>query len=835
VKVALDRGLHMGFSCGNDDGGALPFHPTCYTGIYGVSNFTREGIYAALLARHTWAAESKTKMDLHTDVGGTTYVMGDILNFSSPSPALTVYYAANASEGKTISNVSIFYNGVIVNVTQFPGSHNVNGSHTQNFTDGHEDYIFIEAIDSDGKRAWSSPLYITYSNAGGAPEISAISISPPSPNATTTLSCNVTALDNFSSAPTLNITWLKGGSTYSSTAYAASNNTPFLANLTLSPSFTQAGDNWSCAAWANNSFEVSGTNYSANVTVAEPGCADLSDPSTWHGRLTNQSGIVYINSGAELCAGDYPNVPLRINSSGISLDCAGARLEGSGPAGINTSGFDGLNISNCDISGFTDGLMISGSSGCSFNNITIHGNSGYAIVADSTTGNTLSNIFVYGQPELISAPSSSGNAFTNLTVGVNAASPQVFWPSATLGALDVTGSELAYGDEYVSLDSVAVPELNTSATISLNIGSCTGFDPSKIYYAEGFFTSASSIISSGSPCPGTICSGASCAGGILTFDVTHFTCYAYGSGANLTIDNNGPMYEGQNITFNASYVNSTSGAPISGASCNLTLYNGSTYPMSEVSSYYETNVTVFVPGTHNYNITCSASGYPALTAFDTYQVNGNASNATITLNGANVTVISTSKYQSNISAGNFTTEGGNVTSANLDTNASTEKWAGFYGNTSGNLLLSENNTAQYMYLWIWNSSNGGVVCLSTNPSLSSFSASGANGTDIDSTWGFTPADADSGINTYNGTGCALQFGSESVSGASYADTGSAGGFQTCALKTAATPAKNEMLFCVNITYNGAIYNGKTGDFEAMVPTPQAANTFETYYFYMSLD
>jgi hypothetical protein len=258
--------------------------------------------------------------------------------------------------------------------------------------------------------------------------------------------------------------------------------------------------------------------------------------------------------------------------------------------------------------------------------------------------------------------------------------------------------------------------------------------------------------------------------------------------------------------------------------------------MSEVSGRYEKNITVFVPGVHNYNVTCSASGYPALTALDTYQVLANVTptNGSITLSKANITVINTSKYQSNISAGNFSTEGGNITSANLNTNASTEKWAGFYGNTTGELVLSENNTAEYMYLWTWNSSNGGVMCLSTNPSLSTFAAAGANGTEIDSAWGFTPTDADSGINTYNETGCSLQFGTENVSGAGYADTGTTGGFQTCALKIAPAPSKADMLFCVEITYNGAFYNGKTGDFEAMVPTPQGANLFETYYFYMSL-
>ena len=46
-----------------------------------------------------------------------------------------------------------------------------------------------------------------------------------------------------------------------------------------------------------------------------------------------------------------------------------------------------------------------------------------------------------------------------------------------------------------------------------------------------------------------------------------------------------------------------------------------------------------------------------------------------------------SKYVPSANA-NVTTEGGNVTPLNLFGNVSTEKWAGYWGNVSGNIVLS---------------------------------------------------------------------------------------------------------------------------------------------------
>jgi hypothetical protein len=200
-----------------------------------------------------------------------------------------------------------------------------------------------------------------------------------------------------------------------------------------------------------------------------------------------------------------------------------------------------------------------------------------------------------------------------------------------------------------------------------------------------------------------------------------------------------------------------------------------------------------------------------------------------------VTVINTSKWGSNITAGNFTTEGGNVTQVNLETNSSTEKWAGVHGNVSANLLLSESNATTYMYLWIWNSSSGGEVCTTQSPlpdwTQLAITTKGA----IDSAFGFPPSSADSANNTLTDS-----FAHFDINGLSLSTTGTQiqgySTFVSGALSISANAtAESDFLFCSNIT-NGKNYANQSVNFEMMIPTTSAAGPgpFETYYFFVEL-
>lgn len=123
------------------------------------------------------------------------------------------------------------------------------------------------------------------------------------------------------------------------------------------------------------------------------------------------------------------------------------------------------------------------------------------------------------------------------------------------------------------------------------------------------------------------------------------------------------------------------------------------------------------------------------------------------------------------------------------------------------------------------------MCLSTNSTLPNL-VWGASGSDIDTVWTFGSV-ADNGNLTFNNSDCVLDY--TQINGSTYADTGPAGGFTTCALKTQNTTltSKGQMLFCGNIT-SGTAYNGQPADFELMVPTDEAVAATETYYFFVNL-
>jgi len=393
---------------------------------------------------------------------------------------------------------------------------------------------------------------------------------------------------------------------------------------------------------------------------------------------------------------------------------------------------------------------------------------------------------------------------------------------------ELNDSNFILEDDVVALDSSARPEFNTSATITMWTPTCS---PPTVYVLDAFPVTRYDVIGSGRVC--TECTILSCVGNRITFTVPHFSGYAAGGETGLTITNDGPKYWYETTTFTANYVNTTDASHIPGADCNLTLWNGSTYTMAEDVDHYELSLNVTELGTHDYNVTCSKTGFTTLTAFDTFTIFYNGSSSGVDLSAMNVTVISDSRYGINASAGNHTTEGGNVSEVNLTGNVSTDRWAGYYGNITAGIVLAQSADTQFMYNWTWDSSSGGVVCASTGSTPLS-SIMGATYADIDTAWSFTPTASDSAEKTFSNANCSQSFGATNMSDAYYADTGLAGGFLTCAWKSVAAPSKAEMLFCTNITQNGPIYNGETGDFELIAPAAYGTGVYETYYFYVSL-
>jgi len=156
IKYALDNGRHLGFMAATDyHGDAKSFNAFAFTGISRINSLTRESIYEALKNRHTWAAESRIYMDIFVRENGKEHIMGDIFNVSN-NIQLNYYI----SSPKSINELNLFFDGVIINSTK-PNSNVFNSSFALSFEDNKEHYVFLEAVQDDGKRAFSSPMYIT--------------------------------------------------------------------------------------------------------------------------------------------------------------------------------------------------------------------------------------------------------------------------------------------------------------------------------------------------------------------------------------------------------------------------------------------------------------------------------------------------------------------------------------------------------------------------------------------------------------------------------------------------------------------------------------------------
>ncbi len=198
----------------------------------------------------------------------------------------------------------------------------------------------------------------------------------------------------------------------------------------------------------------------------------------------------------------------------------------------------------------------------------------------------------------------------------------------------------------------------------------------------------------------------------------------------------------------------------------------------------------------------------------------------------NWTVLSTSYYTSTTNA-SVLTQGGNVTNLALSSNTTTTKWAGYWGNVTGGLLLAPSTGTYTFYTWAWNASKGGEVC-------SVAAATGFNWVNVaattvgavDTMWGFTTTDPDSATNTLGQSNCAMTIGGVTVS--TVGNYSGLGTFETCAIDDGATAAKSDFAFCVNISTNGTLFNNQTGNYQLLMPTNNTVGATETDYFWLDL-
>ncbi len=578
-------------------------------------------------------------------------------------------------------------------------------------------------------------------------------------------------------------------------------------------------------------------------------CFEANESDTTYSLLGNAWG----NKSNGVC--------ITVTASNVTINCSGYNVTGTfggmtrGLWALNT---DGLEVKNCHFTNYSYGLELNNVTGSYLHDNSAHDNSGYGFYIYESSNNNLTNNTAYGNPNngFYLESDSNGNTLTGNTAHSN--------PNRGFQLYESDNNDLISNTAYNNTQHGFY--IHTSDDNLISGGS--SYDNLQyglmIYRSDNVNVSNTHLYNN---IQAELYVRVSATPGIVRI-------------SNITIDR--PAGDTQdytrltitdNVEANTGYtINWTSGT--GGLPSNYTSFENKYIDISsvlgtvsidsitwhwddsELGGYNESKFELWKYSGGAWSNTSASLNLPANTLSLTnhnpasgYGIleNGNVSgplgaedvNGTyIDLYGVNITnVTDLTRWEPNVTGNNLTTEGGNITLANLNSTALTDRWAGYFGNISGDILLTDNasSVSVYLYHWAWNSTFGGIVCSSTNSSLGRIDVVGANGSDIDTAWGFPSSAIDSGVNTFNGSNCTLNIDSASISNASYADTGPAGGFITCALKTQNNPVKAGMLFCTNITYNGTIYSGGHGDFELIVPTAYGPSVTEIYYFYANLD
>ena len=122
--------------------------------------------------------------------------------------------------------------------------------------------------------------------------------------------------------------------------------------------------------------------------------------------------------------GSCSDIGLRISNNNITLDCAGHTISGNNTpfsAGIVSSGFAGVTIKNCSVTGFFQGIYIDFGSNVNLTDNTLNGNT-VGIFVQRTPGSTITGNIADGnsQDGVFMGTGASGDTLTGNTANNNA-------------------------------------------------------------------------------------------------------------------------------------------------------------------------------------------------------------------------------------------------------------------------------------------------------------------------------------------------------------------------------------------------------------------------------
>jgi hypothetical protein len=177
-------------------------------------------------------------------------------------------------------------------------------------------------------------------------------------------------------------------------------------------------------------------------------------------------------------------------------------------------------------------------------------------------------------------------------------------------------------DTYVTISNNLIEVDSANLHESLN-------SPANLTLFNLDYEYAPALYRDGAIC-GSYCTLQSYSGGTLKFNVSGFTGYSSGSNSLLTIwdETDADMpYAGQTkslneqVLFFANYTNATSGEIITGAICEI-MFNSVwlSMPYNTTNLLYQYNRSFESGGLHNFNVSCSRSGFETLLATDTVSI-----------------------------------------------------------------------------------------------------------------------------------------------------------------------------------------------------------------------
>jgi len=186
-------------------------------------------------------------------------------------------------------------------------------------------------------------------------------------------------------------------------------------------------------------------------------------------------------------------------------------------------------------------------------------------------------------------------------------------------------------------------------------------------------------------------------------------------------------------------------------------------------------------------------------------------------NSTNVDYVESGRFEEG-AIGSQEIDGGNVTTLNIEANQSTTKWAGFKGNLTGSLILSENDETDAFYIWDWTPAASSVICASEEDNYVWTTTANITAATLESTLGDNyKLGIDKVTETFDDDCASMTIAGRDHTNTAAADTTNPTA-ETCVINNGAS----DLAFCTLTLANGA--------FGLLVPATSAV----TYYFYVEL-